>query len=127
MKIKLVVTGILKCKDEYLSVKRSEDDELYPGAWEFPGGHLEENETLEEGLKRELKEEIGYDKNFVSKLIGYDEEIYSNLHRIEFNFLIDVNKDDVKVKLSREHSEYKWIKKDSELFDDYIKNKIKDI
>lgn len=27
--------------------------------YEFPGGHLENNETLEEGLKREIKEETG--------------------------------------------------------------------
>ena len=27
--------------------------------YEFPGGHLEGNETLEEGLKREIKEETG--------------------------------------------------------------------
>ena len=25
--------------------------------YEFPGGHLEKNETLEDGLKREIKEE----------------------------------------------------------------------
>ena len=29
--------------------------------YQFPGGHLEENETLEEGLKREVKEETGID------------------------------------------------------------------
>ena len=29
------------------------------GTYQFPGGHLEENETLEEGLVREIKEETG--------------------------------------------------------------------
>jgi len=41
MNTKIVVTGILKDNDLFLIVKRNENDKLYPGAWEFPGGHLE--------------------------------------------------------------------------------------
>jgi len=33
---------------------------VYPGYWAFFGGHLEPGETPEEGVWRELKEEIGY-------------------------------------------------------------------
>jgi 8-oxo-dGTP diphosphatase len=33
---------------------------LYPGQWGLFGGHLESAETPEEGLKRELLEEINY-------------------------------------------------------------------
>ena len=33
---------------------------LYPGQWGLFGGHIEEGETIEEGLKRELQEEINY-------------------------------------------------------------------
>ncbi|MEC4805915.1 MAG: NUDIX hydrolase [Jaaginema sp. PMC 1079.18] len=32
----------------------------YPGYWGFFGGHLEPGESPEQGLKRELQEEIGY-------------------------------------------------------------------
>ena len=38
MNTEIILTGILKDKDEFLIVKRSENDILYPGAWEFPGG-----------------------------------------------------------------------------------------
>ncbi|NJW53196.1 NUDIX domain-containing protein [Salinimicrobium oceani] len=40
-----------------LLVKRKKDP--YKGQWAIPGGFLEEKETLEEGAKRELKEETG--------------------------------------------------------------------
>lgn len=33
---------------------------IYPGCWGFFGGHLEEGETPEVAIKRELQEEIGY-------------------------------------------------------------------
>ena len=54
MKTKLVLTGILKDHDKLLTVRRSLDDDLFAGAWEFPGGHIEEGETIKEGLAREF-------------------------------------------------------------------------
>ena len=129
MNTKIVLTGILKSGDQLLIVKRNENDDLYPGAWEFPGGHLENGETLVEGLKRELKEEIGLNRDFESRIIGYDDEVKNKngelIHNLEINFLIPVNKEEIEVVLSEEHSDYKWVTKDSKLLDDYIKSKIK--
>ena len=31
--------------------------------WQFPGGHIEEGESPEEGIKRELSEEVSYIPN----------------------------------------------------------------
>ncbi|MBI4088427.1 NUDIX domain-containing protein [Candidatus Kaiserbacteria bacterium] len=40
--------------------KRAADDDRYPSRWDFAaGGHLDADESVEEGAKRELKEEIG--------------------------------------------------------------------
>lgn len=131
MKTRLVLTGILKDQDLFLAVKRNENDELFPGAWEFPGGHLEDGETIKKALARELKEEIGFAKDFNHHIINYFDEVKEKngelIHNIEIDFVINVNKDDIDIKLSNEHSEYKWVSKDSELLDDFIKEKLVNI
>ena len=62
-------TATLICprNDEILFVKRAFDPGK--GQWSLPGGFLELGETLEEGAKRELKEETNLDGNVI-KLIG---------------------------------------------------------
>lgn len=130
MKQKIVVTGIIKCNDEFLVVQRSKDDSFFPGAYEFPGGKREEKETLLEALKRELKEEIGCDINTEeAKLVGYYNEVNEekDVYYLELDFLIEVPSKDLDVKLSFEHEDYKWVTKDSDLLDDFIKSKIKNI
>lgn len=131
MNTQIVLTGILKDNNEFLIVKRNENDELYPGAWEFPGGHLEKGETIKDGLKRELEEEIGYKEKFQPIITHYFDEIKKGkdklIHNIEIDFIINVNKKDVNVVLSDEHCDYKWIDKNSDLLDDFIKDKLSNI
>ena len=131
MKTEIIVTGILKCDDLFLIIKRSINDDFYPGTWEFPGGHLEDGETLNEALKRELEEEIGYTLDSIPIITNYFDEvkIFENklVHNLEIDFIITVDKTKLNIKLSNEHSEYKWVKKDSKYLDNFIKNKLKNI
>ena len=128
METRIVVTGILKDKDLFLVVRRSKEDDLYPGCWEFPGGHIEFGETISDALKRELKEEIGF-SDFDNPIItNYTDEVKEKsgktIHNIELDFIIEANKENINITLSKEHTEYAWVPKESELLDDYIKAKL---
>ena len=53
-----VTAAILIDRDRILIAQRRHDDAL-AGKWEFPGGKIEVNETPQECLRREMKEEFG--------------------------------------------------------------------
>jgi mutator protein MutT len=54
-----IVNGVLTRRGAVLLARRSPARSTYPGLWSFPGGHVEDGETLVEALARELREEIG--------------------------------------------------------------------
>ena len=59
--------------------------------YEFPGGHLEGSETLEEGLKREIKEETGITLDEKSINLFYVIKYYcKNYHGSGENRLVEI-------------------------------------
>jgi 8-oxo-dGTP pyrophosphatase MutT (NUDIX family) len=59
MTLKVCSAGILLKENKILLGKRSADLKFYPDVWDIIGGHCKNNETLEQTLSRELREEIG--------------------------------------------------------------------
>lgn len=82
------------------------------GHWGFPKGHVEENETEEQTLMRELEEETGIKNAWI--LPGFREEVNyffreSNhpISKIVSFYLLESKTKEVR--LSFEHSEYEWL------------------
>lgn len=76
-----------------------------PLKWEFPGGKLEEDETLEDCLKREIKEELGIGVKILERLPS-SKHRYSEKKIIElipFRCSLQTSEIDLK-----EHSKIEW-------------------
>ena len=77
-----VVAAIIKKDNHFLIVQRSR--KKYLGLkWEFPGGKVEANETFEEALLREIKEELNIEISLQNKITEEkykDEKIDIVLH-----------------------------------------------
>jgi A/G-specific adenine glycosylase len=84
-----IAAGIIRKKDKILISQRPLKG-LLGGLWEFPGGKLEEGETLPECLQRELKEELDIEVK-VGKLFKVVDHGYSHytvtLHFFKCTFL----------------------------------------
>ena len=55
----LIVTAAVVERDDTFLVTRRMTGTHLAGTWEFPGGKCEAGESLEDGLRRELREELG--------------------------------------------------------------------
>ena len=76
-----------------------------PLKWEFPGGKIEENETAEACLIREIKEELNIEIEITGSLPTNDHQYPDKLIRlIPF---ICLQKDGELV--LKEHADYKWL------------------
>ncbi|WP_432664106.1 (deoxy)nucleoside triphosphate pyrophosphohydrolase [Wukongibacter baidiensis] len=100
----IVLAGVIRCNNKILIAKRYVK-ELDKYKWEFPGGKLEENETLKDCLRREIKEELNLDI-VVGEIFEVVYHRYSDKTVLLIAYLCDSNSYKA---LAIECVEYKWI------------------
>lgn len=123
MKRQVITACVFLHKDsKVLICKRARTKSFLPGKWELPGGHVEFGETLEECLRRELREELD-----MEIILGtpYFEFTYlmnnGNDHVIEVDYLGEMRNPGQEIKLKPEdHEDHKWISEEE--VDDYYKD-----
>lgn len=81
----------------------------FKGGWEFPGGKMEEGETPQEALIREIKEELDTEIE-VGKLIDTVEYDYPTFHLTMHCFFTQVMSGELVLK---EHEAAKWLTYDT--------------
>lgn len=107
MKTYAVVIAIVKYRKKILLLKRNSNRRSSPDKWQPVSGFIQEKESLEDSVIREVKEET----NLKGKIIKSGEvfEVQDKWGRwIIVPFLIKVNSDKVKIDPD-EHSEYTWV------------------
>ena len=69
---KQIGVAVIRDDRDLILIDRRLDKGLLGGFWEFPGGKIEGNETVQECIKREILEEIGIEIAVDSHLITID-------------------------------------------------------
>ena len=107
MKTIRVVAAVIYADGKVFATQRGYGD--FKGGWEFPGGKIEEGETPENALKREILEELETEIA-VGELIDTIEYDYLAFHLSMDCFGCDVVRGDLVLK---EHESARWLDKES--------------
>ena len=59
MRQRTIVCPIIQNDGDYLLCKMAADRGVFPGQWALSGGGMEPDETMEQALRREIREELG--------------------------------------------------------------------
>ena len=98
-----VVAAILHRDGAYFATQRGYGE--FEGMWEFPGGKIEQGESSEDALKREIQEELGIDITIDEFLCttNYD---YPSFHLTMHCYIYSIEAGEI---VLREHKSACWL------------------
>ena len=103
MKTLRVVAAIIENNGQILIAQRLKGE--FAGLWEFPGGKIEDGETPEQALIREIEEEFDTELN-VNELLTTVEHQYDTFYLIMDCFICSIKSGNL---VLHDHMAYKWI------------------
>ncbi len=107
-----VVCAIIKNKDNLYFCCQRPLTKVLGGKWEFPGGKIETEETHEQTIKREIKEELNADVIVLKYLTSN----YHEYHNLEKPFAVTLHAYICSLKSDHlellEHINSKWVAKE---------------
>lgn len=101
-----IVVGVCIVEDGKVLMVQEAKEKCY-GQWNFPAGHLDENENIHDGARREAKEETGFDVELtgVLPIIKY---IRGDYKVIRITFMAKIVSGEIKYD-KEEILDVKWI------------------
>lgn len=106
MKTVRVVAAVIRKDNKIFATQRGYGE--FKDGWEFPGGKIEEGETPEQALAREIKEELNTEIQ-VGKLIDTIEYDYPKFHLSMDCFWCEIMQGGLELK---EHEAARWLSKE---------------
>ena len=93
---------------ELLAARRTEPP-VVAGKWEFPGGKIEDDETQEQCVLREIKEELGIDVVLHERVDGPLHGYWPLTERIAFALWIVTIRDGQEPVILEDHDAIEWL------------------
>ena len=106
MKTVRVVAAVIRKDNRIFATQRGYGE--FKDGWEFPGGKIEEGETPEQALAREIREELNTEIQ-VGKLIDTIEYDYPKFHLSMDCFWCEIMQGGLELK---EHEAARWLSKE---------------
>ena len=105
----IVVVALLRRGNTLFIAKRADSKQTWPGRYELIGGHVDPGETLEDALRREVREEIGVEAT-VGQIVGAFTYESEDTFKVEICYLCELADASAEPVINPEdHSEGQWI------------------